>query len=178
MKVASEAHETLSRRDAALGPVSLPSKVSHRWFLVAVFVGIGLVISTSFILYSLQPSRPPPSSNLVFSAATLVSGNASFAVQNASHGPYMFSGFRVRLVVNNFASGPASLGPNNSVTRIVIGSTAYRVVWIDADGDGAVSVRDSFLVSGDGAPLSPLSDYEFDLSWQSAWTSRVFWSTY
>jgi len=158
--------------------VSLPSKVSHRWFLVAVFIGIGLVISTSFILYSLQPSRLPPSTNLVFGAATLMNGNASFTVQNASRGPFIFSGFHVRLVVNNFAGGPAALGPNNSATRIVIGSTAYRVVWIDADGDGAVSVNDSFLVAGDRAPLSPLSDYEFDMSWQSAWTSRVFWSTY
>ena len=158
--------------------MSLPSKASHPWFLVAVFVGIGLVISTSFVVYSLQPPRPPPSSNLVFSAATLVNGNASFTVQNESHDPFIFSEFHIQLVVNNFASGPAALGPNNSATRIVIGSTAYRVVWIDADGDGAVSVNDSFLVAGDRAPLSPLSDYEFDLSWQSAWTSRVFWSTY
>ena len=95
-----------------------------------------------------------------------------------SHGPYASSGFQIRLVVSNFAGGPASLGPNNSVARIVIGRTAYRVVWIDTDGDGAVSVGDPFLVSGDRAPLSPLSDYEFDLSWQSAWTAHVFWSTY
>ena len=145
---------------------------------MCVFVGIGLVISTSFILYSLQPSPPPPTDNLVFSPATLVNGNTTFAVQNVSHGPYIFSGFHIRLVVNNFAGGPVALGRNNSATRILIGTTAYRVVWIDADGDGAVGVSDSFFVSGDRAPLSPLSDYEFDLSWQSAWTSHVFWSTY
>jgi len=158
--------------------VSPPSKASHRWFLLAVFVGIGLVISTSFVVYSLRPPRTPPSSNLVFRAATLVNGNASFTVRNESHDPFIFSEFHIQLVVNNFASGPAVLGPNNSATRIVIGGTAYQVIWIDADGDGAVSVNDSFLVAGDRAPLSPLSDYEFDLSWQSAWTSRVFWSTY
>lgn len=108
----------------------------------------------------------------------VVNGNASFEVQSVSRGPYGFSGFQIRLVANNFAGGPAPLGPNNSATRIVIGNTAYRVVWIDSNSDGAVSVGDSFLVSGDRAPLSPLSDYEFDLSWQSAWTAHVFWSTY
>ncbi len=158
--------------------MSIQATVSHRWFLVAVFVAIGLVITTSTVLYSLQPPRSPPTGNLVFAPATLLDGNASFPVQNVSHGPYGFSGFQIRLVVNNFAGGPASLGPNNSVARLVIGTTAYRVVWIDADGDGAVSVGDSFLVSGDRAPLSPLSDYEFDLSWQSAWTAHIFWSTY
>ena len=158
--------------------MSLDPKVSHRWFLVAVFVSIGLVVTTSFILYSLQPTRPPPTNNLVFAPPALLEGNASFTVQNVSDGRYIFSGFQVRLVVNNFAAGPFALGPNNSVTRIVIGPAAYRVVWIDADGNGAVSVGDSFLVSGDRAPLSPLSDYEFDLSWQSAWTAHVFWSTY
>ncbi len=154
------------------------SKVSHRWFLIAVFTAIGLVITTSFILYSLQPPRPRPTDNLVFTPATLVGGNASFAVQRAAHGPYLVAGFHVRLVVNNFVGGPAALGPNNSVTRIGIGTMAYGVVWIDADGNGAVSVGDSFLVSGDRTPLSPLSDYEFDLSWQSAWTAHLFWSTY
>ena len=158
--------------------MSIQSTASHRWFLVAVFVAIGLVIATSTVLYSLQPPQSPPTGNLVFAPVTLVDGNASFPVQNVSHGPYGFSGFQIRLVVNNFAGGPASLGPNNSVARIVIGTTAYRVVWIDADGDEAVSVGDSFLVTGDRAPLSPLSDYEFDLQWGSVWAAREFWSTY
>ena len=158
--------------------MSLQPKVSHRWFLVAVFVGTGLVISTSFILYSLQPTRPPPTNKLVFAPATLLDGNASFTVQNVSEGPYTFSECQIRLIVNNFAGSAVALGPNNSVTRVVIGAAAYRVVWVDADGDGAVSVADSFLISGDRAPLSPLSDYEFDLSWQSAWTAHVFWSMY
>ena len=99
-------------------------------------------------------------------------------VQNVSHGPYAYSGFEFRLVVNNYPVGPLALGPNQSVTILMVGTTTDRIAWIDADGDGAVSVGDSFLVTGDRAQLSSLSDYEFDLQWGNAWAARVFWSTY
>jgi len=158
--------------------VSPPSRVSHRWFLLAVFMAIGLVISTSFVLFSLQPPRPQPTDNLIFTPASIVDGNASFAVENVSHGPYAYSGFEFRLVVNNYAVGPVALGPNHSAATVMVGTATDRISWIDADGDGAVSAGDSFLVTGDRAPLSSLSDYEFDLQWGTAWAARVFWSTY
>jgi hypothetical protein len=158
--------------------VSLPSNVSHWWFLIAVFAAIGIVIATSFVLFSLQPPRPPPTSNLIFTSASVIDGNVSFAVQNVSHGPYVYSGFAFRLIVNNFAVGPTALRPNGSAISVTVGTTTDRITWIDADGDGAVSVGDRFLVTGDRAPLSSLSDYEFDLQWGSMWAARVFWSTY
>lgn len=139
------------------------SRVSHRWFLVAVFGVIGMVITTSFVLFSLEPRGPPPTSNLIFSAASIIDGNASFAVQNVSHGPYVYSGFEFRLVVNNYVAGPIALGPNHTATMVTVGTTADRISWIDANGDGFVSLGDSFRVTGDRAPLSPLSDYEFEL---------------
>ncbi len=153
------------------------AKAPQRWFLVAVFLAIGIAISTSFVFYSLQPSRPPPTDNLIFTSASLVDGNASFEVQNVSHGPYSFSGFGFRLVVNNFAVGPVALGPNHSATRIAIGPTFYRVSWTDADGDGAVSVGDSFLVTGDNAPLPSLSAFEFALNWMASWVATATWYT-
>ena len=170
--------EVLSRGWTAYGSVSAPSRVSHRWFLLAVFVAIGLVISTSFVLFSLQPPRSPPTDNLIFTPASIIDGNVSFAVQNVSHGLYAYSGFEFRLVVNNYAVGPLALGPNNSVTTVMVGTTTDRISWIDADGDGTVSVGDAFIVTGNRAQLSALSDYEFDLQWGSAWAARVFWSTY
>jgi hypothetical protein len=143
-----------------------------------VFVAIGLVITTTFVLYSLQPPRSPPTDNLVFTVASVVDGNASFAILNVSHGPYAYSGFSFRLVVNNFAVGPVALGPNGSATEVRVGTTTDRITWFDADGDGSVSVGDSFLVTGDRAQLASLSDYEFDLQWGSMWAARAFWSTY
>ena len=161
----------------AYGPVSLPSAVSHRWFLVVVFAAIGVVIATSFVLYSAQPPRPPPTDNLVFSSAAFVGGNASVIVQNVSRGPYLFSGFQILLIVNEFAGGPVALEPNNSIARMTIGPNHYRIAWSDSNGDGAVDVGDSFRVSGDGGPLPVLSYYEFDLHWEMQWTAKATWST-
>ena len=157
--------------------MSLPSSVSHRWFLVVVFAAIGLVIATSFVLYSAQRPRPPLTDNLVFSPAAFVDGNASVTVQNVSHGPYLFSGFQISLIVNDFAGGPVALELNNSVARMTIGPNHYRIAWSDSDGDGAVDVGDSFRVAGDGGPLPVLSYYEFDLRWQMQWTAKATWST-
>jgi len=140
-------------------------------------VAIGLVITTSIVLYSVQPPMPPPTGPLVFTPATFVDGNASFTVQNVSNGPYMSSGFQITLIVNDFAGGPIALQPNNSVARITIGPNHYRVAWSDSDGDRSVDVGDSFHVSGDGGPLPALSYYEFDLRWKTQWTAKATWFT-
>jgi hypothetical protein len=146
-------------------------------FLVAVFAAVAIVIGVSFLAYSLQPPRPSTPDNLAFSSVVLVNGNASFAVHNVSGGPYQAVGFQVSLIVNDFAAAPVTLGPNNSVTRITIGPNHYGIVWSDSNGDAAVDVGDSFLVSGDGGPLPALSYYEFDIRWQMQWTAKAFWST-
>ena len=146
-------------------------------FLAFVFAAVAFVIGASFLAYSLQPPRPPPADNLVFSGATLVNGNASFAIENVSGGPYSDAGFQITLVVNDFAGGPVALGPNNSAARITIGPNHYRIVWSDSNGDAAVDVGDAFLVSGDGGPLPALSYYELDLRWQMQWTAKAIWST-
>src|SRR5437667_10078383 len=117
-KVASEPRESLSRGRMAYGPVSLPSAVSHRWFLVVVFAAIGVVIATSFVLYSAQPPRPPPTDNLVFSSAAFVDGNASVIVQNVSRGPYLFSSFQISPIVNDFARWPGGLESKHGVARM------------------------------------------------------------
>ena len=147
-------------------------------FLVAVFVVITIAVAASFVVYSSLPPREPPANNLVFQSPMLVDGNASFVVKNVSGGPYAYTGFRVNLVVNNFAGQRIPLAASNSPARIMIGPNTYRISWLDSDGDGAVGVGDPFVVSGDGAPLPPLSHYEFDLQWQASWTAKAFWSTY
>lgn len=147
------------------------------FFLVAVFGVIAIVIGVTFIVYSRQPAPPTAPTNLVFAGVVLASGNASFAVRNTTGGPYNYAGFRMTLLVNDRAGGPAALGPNNSAVRVAIGPNAYRVAWSDANGDGAVDTGDSFLVSGDGGPLPALSYYELDLQWENQWTAKATWST-
>src|SRR2546428_10474969 len=138
---------------------------------------MGGVFLTSWPWSPRHPPRPPPTVNLVFAPATFVDGSASFTVQNVSYGPYMFSGFQMTLIVSDGAGGPVALEPNNSVARMTIGPNHYRIAWTDSNGDGAVDVRDSFRVSGDGGPLPLLSYYQFDLRWQMQWTAKATWST-
>ena len=147
-------------------------------FLIAVFVVITIAVAASFVIYSSLPPRQRPANNLVFQSPMLVDGNASFVVKDVSGGPYAYTGFQVNLVVNNFAGQRIPLGASNSTTWIMIGPNTYRISWLDSDGDGAVGVGDPFVVSGNGGPLPPLSDYEFDLQWQASWTAKAFWSTY
>lgn len=146
-------------------------------FIIVVFAVIAVAVSASFAVYWSQPPQTPPSSYIVFQSPALVGGNASFAVQSVSGGPYASTGFQVNLVVNNFAGQPIPLGPSSSTSRIKIGPNTYRITWLDSDINGAVSAGDPFLVSGDGEPLPSLSVYEFNLKWQNSWTSQTFWST-
>jgi len=151
--------------------------LGSRAFIVAVFGAIAMVIGVSFLAFSLQPSPAAPSDHVVFSNVVLLDGNATFAVQNVSGGPYIRSGFRIAVVVNDFSAPSAPLGPNNSSTLITIGPNHYKIGWTDTNGDSAVDVGDTFFVSGDGGPLPALSYYEFDLRWEMEWTAKANWST-
>lgn len=146
-------------------------------FLFAVFLVVALVVATTYYVYSHQPPREPAATNVVFSNPTFSNGNASFGVSNVSGGPYALGGFRIDLVVNDFAGSSVPLGSNESVVRISIGPYVYRITWTDVDGNGKVSFNDTFLVEGNGAPLPSLSSYEFDLRWQETWTAKAFWTT-
>jgi hypothetical protein len=163
-----------SRFVARMAP---PARLRSPAFLAFVFAAVAIVIGVSFFAYSLQPTRPSTRANLVFASVVLAEGNASFVVRNVSGGPYGATGFQLALIVNEFAAPWVALGSNNSVTRIPIGPNYYRVVWSDSNGDGAVDVGDSFLVSGDGGRLPALSYFEVDLRWQGLWTAKVTWST-
>ncbi len=146
-------------------------------FVIFIFAAVLLVVAATFYVASLVPPRAIPTDKLVFSSVALVDGNASFLVQNQSGGPYPYGGFEATLVVNDFPGPTGALGPSQSIVRVSIGPNAYRITWRDADGDGAPSAGDSFLISGDGTPLPSISAYEFDLQWQGTWIAKAFWTT-
>ncbi len=154
-----------------------PSDRRGFWFVVAVCAVVVIGGIASYVVYSAHPI-PTPTQNLVFSPAILdARGNATFAVENVSNGPYAASGFRLDLIVNGFSGPPVSLPAAGETVRIAIGPNAYRLAWNDTDHDGFVSRGDSFVVSGDGSPLPSLSSYEIDFTWQNTWAARVVWST-
>ena len=161
---------TVTGRDSIRGSRTLQ-------FVIFIFAAVLLVVAATFYVASLVPPRPSPTDRFVFSDVALADGNASFVVQSESGGPYPYSGFRATLVVNDFASPSVALGARQSIVRVSIGPNSYRIMWRDADGDGAPSVGDSFLVSGDATPLPSISAYEFDLQWQGGWIAKAFWTT-
>ncbi|HYU07706.1 MAG TPA: hypothetical protein VEM77_11115 [Thermoplasmata archaeon] len=146
-------------------------------FVIFIFAAVLLVVAATFYVASLVPPRAIPTDKIVFSSVALVDRNASFLVQSESGGPYLYGGFEATLVVNDFPGPTVTLGPSQSIVRVSIGPNAYRITWRDADGDGAPSAGDSFLISGDGTPLPSISAYEFDLQWQGTWTAKAFWTT-
>lgn len=145
-------------------------------FLLVVFIVVFSLLGVTFYLFTSQ-TRPPPSSPIVFSAPVMSRGNATFRVTDVDGGPYRASGFSVNLTVNNFAGIPTPLPPSNQIAWIPIGPNVYRVTWIDADHDGAVSIGDVFTVTGNGVPLPPLSYCAFRLTWQGGWSAAVYWTT-
>ena len=167
------------RLPRAIEPMGDPTRDRRALrFVILIFAAVLFVVAAAFYVASLVPPRSSPTDKLVFSDAALVDGNASFLVENESGGPYPYGGFEARLVVNDFPSPSVALAPPGSIVRISIGPNFYRIRWLDADGDGAPSVGDSFFVSGDGAVLPSISAYEFDLQWQASWTAKAFWTTY
>ena len=146
-------------------------------FVLVVFVVMAIAIASSFVVFLFLPRQQSSPTDVAFGDPVFIRGNVSLSVQRVSGGPYSSTGFRVNLVVNNFAGQSTPLGAGGSVVRIQIGPNTYRVSWEDLDGDGRVSERDTFAISGDGVPLPSLSSYEFDLQWQDAWTAHAFWST-
>src|SRR3989304_5002883 len=113
------------------GP-SPPTDRLGRWYLLAVFAAVAIVVAASYVVYSSQPPRTPRTDNLVFSRPAISDGNASFVVENTSGGPYRYYGFRVNLVVNGFAGESAPPGPGGMSIRFPIGRNGYVVVWGDA----------------------------------------------
>ena len=159
--------------------ISTPQGSDRRsvWFLVAVLGAVLAVMLTSYVVYSSLPPRAPPADNVVFSRPSISEGNASFVVESVSGGPYPHTGFRVNLTVNGFSAEPAPLAASRILNRLSIGPNVYVIFWDDADGDGAVSRGDPWIVSGDNIPLPTLSLFEFGLQYQGQWTAKAFWST-
>src|SRR5207245_9860817 len=93
-----------------------------RAFLLAVFAAIAMVIGVSFLAFSLRPPPAAPSDHVVFSNVMLLDGNATFAVQNVSAGPYTSSGFGLVLIVNDFSAPSAPLGPTGPSHLIPLGT--------------------------------------------------------
>lgn len=146
-------------------------------FLIAIFAVVGAVFATVFVTWSLTHPAPVPSP-VTFSAATMTNWNATFAVASVAGGPYSWQNFTVTFSFNNFNSPVVPLAPSGVNASVIIGTTSYHIRWNDTDGNGAISVGDTFAITGVGAGLAPLSYCIFSLIWDHGdWTSILYWVT-
>ena len=66
--------------------------------------------------------------------------------------------------------------PDGSVA-LAIGTTTYRVLWLDRDRDSTLGVGDELWVTGNLAPLKPSTSYVLYLVGVSGATSAAGWTT-
>ncbi len=157
--------------------------MDHRgvWFVVVIFVGVLVVFGVAYVAF-VTTLQPPPSAPVAFAAAYMVGGNGTFNVSSDSDASWSWSGFSVNLTVNNFGATAVGLAPSGENATLHIGSGSHAlvfdVIWLDRDGNGAVSVGDAFWITGVNVPLPALSYVQFGLIWRAGgWTASEFFVT-
>jgi hypothetical protein len=146
--------------------------------LVTLVVVLGFLVSIAggILGYILLTKPPPPEpcttaalrastgpKNLVsFSLPSTDRGNATITIVRASFCPPP-SEYRFRLGFNQTAGGAGEFAPSGNHSATLISNVSFHVSWIDVDRQGLVNVGDTFLISGDGKPPPPRSDFAFYL---------------
>ena len=150
-------------------------------FLVVIFVLVVAVFGLAFYGF-LTTLQRPPSAPIRFTQAYMVGGNGTFNVTSDTNGSWPWTGFSVNLTINNIGGTAVPLAKNGDNASFLVGSSThkdtYRVMWLDRDHNGMVSVGDVFWVTGDGVGLPGLSYCKFSLTWRAGnWTATEYWVT-
>jgi len=149
--------------------------------VVVIFVLVVAVFGVAYYAFvtTLSPAAAAP---VRFDTAYMVGMNGTFNVSSDSGTAWTWTGFSVNLTINNVGGAAVPLAASGQNASLRIGTPAqkdtYHVVWIDRDGNGAVSVGDAFWVTGDGVGLPALSYVQFSLTWRaSGWTATEYFVT-
>ncbi len=150
-------------------------------FLLVIFLLVAVVFAIAFYEF-IVTLQPLPSAPVQFTPAYVTNGNGTFNVSSAANASWPWENFTVNLTINNFGTLAVPLARSGTPATFLIGSSThkdyYHVVWTDRDGDGKVSVGDSFWITGDGVPLPALSYVKFSLIWgHGAWTAVEYFVT-
>ena len=146
--------------------------------VVVLFVLVPVVLAAIlYVMVSGLISTPTPEMIVTFDVVDQTGGNATVAVFGASReiGP---SELRLRLEANGSSSGIAAMPPPDGSVAMGIGSTTYRIFWLDQDHDATFGVGDALWVTGNLAPLKPSTSYVlFLLGVSGATISAAGWTT-
>lgn len=157
--------------------------MDHRgfWFVIVIFVGVLIVFGVAYYAF-VTTLQPPATAPVGFAPAYMVGGNGTFNVSSDSNGTWGWTGFGVSLTINNFHAASVSLARSGENATLQVGSGThtdlYHVVWLDRDHDGAVSVGDTFWITGVDVALPALSYVQFGLTWRAVgWTATEYFVT-
>ena len=150
-------------------------------FVVIIFLLVVVVFGVAYFAF-VTTLRPVPAAPIGFDTAYMVQGNGTFNVSSDSNGSWTWTGFDVNVSINNVGSAAVPLAASGHNASLFIGTSthkdAYHVLWIDRNGDGAVSVGDVFWITGNGAALPALSYVHFSLTWRTGgWTATEYFVT-
>lgn len=146
-----------------------------------IFVLVLVVFGAAYYAF-VTTLTPAASAPVRFDPAYMVHQNGTFNVSSDSNTSWAWTGFEVNVSINNVWGVAVALGPSGQNATLLVGSSTHRdtyhVRWMDRDGDGAVSVGDTFWITGDGAGLPQLSYVHFSLTWRaSGWTANEYFVT-
>lgn len=135
---------------------------------IAVVLAAIIYIMATGLLQGPGLSKP----YVTFAAPTRISdgtsGLANYSVRVAEASQdYAYTSYKVNLVVNNVTTSAVPVRPTGQVAGLVIGGTAYRIVWADLGGGGMVNAGDTFTISGNNVPLPAGLHVLFYLIWSS-----------
>jgi hypothetical protein len=150
-------------------------------FVVLIFVLVVVVFGVAYYAF-VTTLTPVPTGPVRFDTAYMVRLNGTFNVSADSGESWSWTGFSVNLSINNVGGNAVPLAASGRNASLVIGTAAhkdtYHVIWIDRDGDGAVSIGDVFWVTGNGIGLPALSYIQFSLTWRAGgWTATEYFVT-
>lgn len=150
-------------------------------FVVLIFVLVVVVFGVAYYAFVTSLS-PIPTAPVRFDAAYMVHLNGTFNVSADSGTTWASSGFTVNLSINNVGGIAVPLAASGQNASILVGTSArkdtYHIVWIDRDGNDAVSVGDTFWVTGYGVGLPALSYVQVSLTWRATgWTATEYFVT-
>ncbi len=150
-------------------------------FVVLIFVLVVAVFGVAYYAF-VTTLKPIPSAPVQFDTAYIVRLNGTFNVSSDANSSWSWTSFNVNLSINNAGSVSVPLAATGQNASLLVGTAThkdtYHVIWIDRNGDGAVSVGDVFWVTGDGVGLPSLSYVHFSLTWRTGgWTANEYFVT-
>ncbi|OGS50454.1 MAG: hypothetical protein A3K65_02130 [Euryarchaeota archaeon RBG_16_68_12] len=157
-------------------PPPAPKRTSTVLIVVVIVVVLAVVITIvlAAVLYVMMSGLVGPDVNTPPAIAftrSLTGGNATLTVAGISR-EASISLFTFRLEVDSARSPPLSFSGSGVPRLVSIAGTTYPVTWTDEDTDGALSLTDTVLITGDGGPLGPGS-YALRLTWVPTGTEIV-----